>query len=498
MPSAVPSDVRQRPPQPERRARRPQQDVVRAGGHRAHEREPDSATSLSPRPDRRRATPGPVLYDPAVIGVPRARSSVRAWKPPVPGVREVLHARFTRARLPAPHPRRLDAVHRRRRRDPLRPRPARARRRAVDGLDPAAARRPRRPAGAADGYRKRVIYLEPRSSARRSSVRAVDRPALVDGRAARRGLSALHDALGCVDDALEAETRLAFVAERIRGVRSASRGRPTAAPARASDLPRRSARTSTTTCSSPVTMAEAAADARRRPDPARPGVHAAFGIAPHAYVVARRLEARARPDPRRPAVGRRRRRGRLLRPGAPDPPLQAVPRRHARSVPRPLNCRRGRWPGRPAAPGYTPAVNHRASLVLLAVLGVGVFLAGLELMITAVALPSIVVDLADWTQLRRASWIVNGYLLVYVVDDAAGRPPRRPVGRATAVPGRRSSRSRSARFLAGRVPDARRADRRAARPGGRRRHPRPGRRRRPPRTSSGRRPAAGARRRSAR
>ena len=51
----------------------------------------------------------------------------------------------------------------------------------------------------------------------------------------------------------------------------------------------------------------------------------------------------------------------------------------------------------------------------VAVLGAGVFLSGLELMITAVALPSILENLADWTQLRHASWIVNGYLLVYVV-----------------------------------------------------------------------------------
>ena len=58
----------------------------------------------------------------------------------------------------------------------------------------------------------------------------------------------------------------------------------------------------------------------------------------------------------------------------------------------------------------------------LAVLGAGVFLAGLELMITAVALPAIVIDLADWTRLREASWIINGYLLVYVVTmPLAGR-----------------------------------------------------------------------------
>ena len=69
-----------------------------------------------------------------------------------------------------------------------------------------------------------------------------------------------------------------------------------------------------------------------------------------------------------------------------------------------------------------PGMGRLAAFVLLAVFAAGVFLAGLELMITAVALPSIVTDLADWTQLRAASWIVNGYLLVYVVAmPLAGR-----------------------------------------------------------------------------
>ena len=70
----------------------------------------------------------------------------------------------------------------------------------------------------------------------------------------------------------------------------------------------------------------------------------------------------------------------------------------------------------------------RSSLVLLIVFGVGVFLAGLELMITAVALPSILADLVDasgtsaWIELRKASWIINGYLLVYILTmPLAGR-----------------------------------------------------------------------------
>ncbi len=67
-------------------------------------------------------------------------------------------------------------------------------------------------------------------------------------------------------------------------------------------------------------------------------------------------------------------------------------------------------------------MSRGSSLVLLAVFGAGVFLAGLELMITAVALPAIVTDLADWTQLRKASWVVQAYLLVYVVTmPLAGR-----------------------------------------------------------------------------
>jgi MFS family permease len=73
-------------------------------------------------------------------------------------------------------------------------------------------------------------------------------------------------------------------------------------------------------------------------------------------------------------------------------------------------------------------MTRRSALVLLAVFGVGVFLAGLELMITAVALPSILEDLADpskgtaWIELRKASWIINGYLLVYILTmPLAGR-----------------------------------------------------------------------------
>ena len=77
-------------------------------------------------------------------------------------------------------------------------------------------------------------------------------------------------------------------------------------------------------------------------------------------------------------------------------------------------------------------MNRGSAYGLLAVLGAGVFLAGLELMITAVALPTIITNLVAanpdrpgetaFSELRRASWIVNGYLLAYVVAmPLAGR-----------------------------------------------------------------------------
>jgi MFS family permease len=77
-------------------------------------------------------------------------------------------------------------------------------------------------------------------------------------------------------------------------------------------------------------------------------------------------------------------------------------------------------------------MTRGSAYALLAVLSVGVFLAGLELMITAVALPTIITDLVTanpdrpgqtaFSELRRASWIVNGYLLAYVVTmPLAGR-----------------------------------------------------------------------------
>ena len=76
-------------------------------------------------------------------------------------------------------------------------------------------------------------------------------------------------------------------------------------------------------------------------------------------------------------------------------------------------------------------MSRNSRLVLLVALCLASGLVGVELMATAVALPKIVVDLSDWTQLRQASWVVNGYLLAYIAAmplagraaDRFGLPP---------------------------------------------------------------------------
>ena len=119
-------------------------------------------------------------------------------------------------------------------------------------------------------------------------------------------------------------------------------------------------------------------------------------------------------------------------------------------------------------------IARREALLLLAVMGGGVFLAGLELMVTAVALPAIVADVAGWTRLREASWIINGYLLVSVVTmPLAGRladlrGTRRVFLWALVV-------FTVGSLLAGMAPTLEVLDRRPAPPGGRRRRAGPGR-----------------------
>jgi EmrB/QacA subfamily drug resistance transporter len=70
----------------------------------------------------------------------------------------------------------------------------------------------------------------------------------------------------------------------------------------------------------------------------------------------------------------------------------------------------------------SPARSSSAAWAILVVASLGVFLGGAELMVVAIALPSIVADFGGWSDLAHASWIVNAYLLAYIVAmPLAGR-----------------------------------------------------------------------------
>ena len=69
-----------------------------------------------------------------------------------------------------------------------------------------------------------------------------------------------------------------------------------------------------------------------------------------------------------------------------------------------------------------PAVRPLVAWSVLGVAALGVLLSGAELMVVAIALPSIVVDFGGWADLVRVSWIINAYLLAFVVAmPLAGR-----------------------------------------------------------------------------
>ena len=67
-------------------------------------------------------------------------------------------------------------------------------------------------------------------------------------------------------------------------------------------------------------------------------------------------------------------------------------------------------------------MSRASRATMLAALCLGVLLVGIELFITAVALPRIFMDLSGWAELRRASWIITAYLVAYIaVMPLAGR-----------------------------------------------------------------------------
>jgi AraC-like DNA-binding protein len=147
--------------------------------------------------------------------VPDVAAEVVAWRPPVPGLTEVLHARFTDHVYP-PHTHdawtlllvddgavRYDLDRHGHGASPS----------AVTLLPPGVPHDGR--SQFPGGFRKRVLYLEPSTVGEQRIGRAVDRPDVADP-VLRDRVSRLHAALAPHRQQLEAQSRLAFVLERLR------------------------------------------------------------------------------------------------------------------------------------------------------------------------------------------------------------------------------------------------------------------------------------------
>lgn len=226
---------------------------------------------------------GTVLY---VVGM-AADSQVRAWKPAVPGVAEVFHARFVDHAYPM-HTHDtwallivddgsitydLDRHHHG------------ARRPAVTVLPPHVPHDGR--SATAAGFRKRVVYLESSVLDDHLIGAAVDEPSLPD-RELRHRIHRLHQALDAPGDELEAESRLTFVSERLHGhlVRRAPEQRYEASRGTA-DLLREML---DATVAERLTLAAAAETLGAHPTHLVRAFTRRFGLPPHRYLTGRRVD----------------------------------------------------------------------------------------------------------------------------------------------------------------------------------------------------------------
>ena len=214
--------------------------------------------------------------------------SLRAWKPPVAGIREVLHARFGSHGYPR-HTHdtwtlfivddgaiRYDLAGHDRGAVP-----------SMVSILPPHVVHDGRPA-TSDGFRKRVLYLETSVLGEELIGCAVDQSVIRDS-SIRQTISRLHDVLQGGDDAFEAELRLAFITERIRRALGGPGPEPDELPRRA--LADRLRAYLDAHAFEPVTIAAAADELGAGPTQLARAFSSVFEIAPHAYVLGRRLDA---------------------------------------------------------------------------------------------------------------------------------------------------------------------------------------------------------------
>jgi AraC-like DNA-binding protein len=230
--------------------------------------------------------------------LPRGQE-VRAWRPPVAGVHEVLHARFSEHGYP-PHTHAtwtvliVDAGAITYALD--------RRSHGTVGADvtllPPHVVHDGRPAGAA-GFRKRVLYLDGAVLPEALVGHAVDRPTIHDA-ALRRAIDRLHEVLApgppAGSDRLDGDSRLAVVAERLAAWLADRRPpQPEDPPGRPPGPARRRLAASLrdlldADVPAGVVLAEAAAVLGADPAVLVRAFSATFGITPHAYLVGRRLD----------------------------------------------------------------------------------------------------------------------------------------------------------------------------------------------------------------
>ena len=216
--------------------------------------------------------------------------TIRAWRPPLPGVAEVLHAHFPHHAYPA-HTHDTwtvllvdtgTVVY------DLGGREHATRRASVTLLPPHV---PHDGRGATEeGFRKRVVYLEADTLDVARAGRAVDDPASADPLLLGQ-VRDLHDALRHPGDALEAASALALVVERLacrlRGVPVADAGRDAALAARLREL-------LDAHLVDGLTLADAAAALEAPPARLVRAFRRELGISPHRYLTGRRVDAARR------------------------------------------------------------------------------------------------------------------------------------------------------------------------------------------------------------
>jgi AraC-like DNA-binding protein len=223
------------------------------------------------------------LYDSRVADDP----PIRAWRPRVPGVAEVLHARMTSHVYPMHthqawtllivddgairydlHRREHGALHQ-----------------AVTLLPPQVPHNGR--AATAAGFRKRVIYLDFSHLPGGLVGPAVDQPVLFD-RALRSRINQLHRVLARPGAELEAESRLAFVAERLRWHLSGYPQSPAAAGG--AGVAHRLRELIDARFREKLTLRQASEAIHAHPAHLVRMFSREFGISPHQYLTSRRVD----------------------------------------------------------------------------------------------------------------------------------------------------------------------------------------------------------------